>query len=208
VELYLDMPLGAHGDGYDVWRYRELFALGASGGAPPDPVFTQGQDWGFAPVHPQRSRERGHAYLRAYLRHHLRHAGMLRIDHVMGLHRLYWVPRGQPASQGAYVTYPAEEVYAMLSIESHRHQAVIVGEDLGTVPPEVSRSLKRHAVGGMFVAQYEFCLPPKPVLRPVPRNVVASLNTHDMPPFHAYWRGLDIEDRRALGLIKRSELPR
>ena len=208
VALYLDLPLGTHGEGYDAWRYRDFFALEASGGAPPDPVFTQGQDWGFAPIHPQRSRERGHAYLRAYLRHHLQQAGMLRIDHVMGLHRLYWVPRGQPASRGAYVTYPAEEVYAILSLESHRHRAVIIGENLGTVPPEVDRSLKRHAIGGMFVGQYEFRLPPKPALRPVPKNVVASLNTHDMPPFEAYWRSLDIEDRRALGLIKRSELAR
>ena len=80
---------------------------------------------------------------------------MLRFDHVMGLHRLYWVPRGLPASQGAYVTYPAEEYYAMLSIESHRHQAVIIGENLGTVPAEVNRGLKRHGVAGMFVVQYE-----------------------------------------------------
>ena len=151
VALYLDMPLGTHRDGYDPWRYQQLFALDASGGAPPDPVFTQGQDWGFAPIHPQHSREQGHAYIRACLRHQLRHARMLRFDHVMGLHRLYWVPRGLRASQGAYVTYPAEEFYAMLSIESHRHRAVIIGENLGTVPAEVNRRLKCHGVAGMFV---------------------------------------------------------
>lgn len=208
VKLYLDLPLGTHRDGYDCWRYQDLFALGATGGSPPDPVFTQGQDWGFCPIHPERSREQGHAYMIAYLRHHLRHATMLRFDHVMGLHRLYWVPAGMPPSCGAYVTSPAEELYAILSIESHRHRAVIVGENLGTVPPEVDRSLDRHRVAGMFVGQYEFQPAPRPALRRTPAHAVASLNTHDMPPFHAYWRGLDLEDRHSLGLIKPHEMPR
>jgi len=206
VQLYLDMPLGTHRDGYDAWRYQNLFALAASGGSPPDPVFTQGQDWGFAPIHPRRSREQRHSYVRAYLRHHLRHAHMLRIDHVMGLHRLYWVPRGSPASHGAYVSYPAEEMYAILSIESHQHRAVIIGENLGTVPPEVNRSLKRHGVAGMFVVQYEARPQPVPALRRVPQKEIASMNTHDMPPFAAFWQGLDIDDRHQLGLIKRGDL--
>jgi 4-alpha-glucanotransferase len=206
VQLYLDMPLGTHRDGYDAWCFQNLFALAASGGSPPDPVFTQGQDWGFAPIHPQRSREQGHAYIRSYLRHHLRHARMLRFDHVMGLHRLFWVPQGLSASHGAYVSYPAEEIYAMLSIESHHNRAVIIGENLGTVPPEVNRSLKRHGVAGMFVVQYEAHPPPGPPLRRVPENEVASMNTHDMPPFAAFWEGLDIDDRHQLGLIKRGDL--
>ena len=206
VSLYLDMPLGTHRDGYDCWRYQDLFALAASGGAPPDPVFTQGQDWGFAPIHPERSREQGHAYMIAYLRHHLRQATMLRFDHVMGLHRLYWVPAGLSASLGAYVGYPAEEIYAILSLESHRHRAVIIGENLGTVPPAVNRGLERHGVAGMFVGQYEFQPVPRPALRPAPSCAVASLNTHDMPPFNAYWQGLDIDDRHALGLVKSRKL--
>jgi 4-alpha-glucanotransferase len=208
VALYLDLPLGTHRDGYDSWRHQNIFALATSGGAPPDPVFTQGQNWGFAPLHPQRSREQGHAYFAECVRHHLRHAGMLRLDHVMGLHRLYWAPNDRSAAHGAYVSYPAEEFYAILSIESHRHRAVIVGEDLGTVPREVNRSLKRHRIAGMFVGQYEFRPPPKPVLRPVPASVVASLNTHDMPPFEAWLEALDIADRRELGLLKPTEVPR
>jgi 4-alpha-glucanotransferase len=207
VDLYLDMPLGTHHAGYDAWRYQELFAREASGGAPPDPVFTQGQDWGFAPVHPQRSREQGHAYVRAYLHHHLRHARMLRFDHVMGLHRLYWVPRDFPASQGAYVRYPAEEYYAMLSIASHRYRAHIIGENLGTVPDVVNRGLKRHGLGGMFVVQYEARPAPQRPWRRVPARVVASLNTHDMPPFAAYWSGSDLDDHCDLGHIPRAQLP-
>jgi len=207
VDLYLDVPLGTHRDGYDMWRYRNIFAQEASGGAPPDPVFTKGQDWGFAPIHPARSRQGGHAYLRMCLQHHLRVARMLRFDHVMGLHRLYWIPRGKSADQGAYVTYPAEEFYAMLSIESHRHKAVIVGENLGTVPPEVNRAMARHRVRGMFVAQYEM-RPRVPPLRRIGPREVASVNTHDMPPFAAFWRGLDIDDRIDLGLISRKERAR
>jgi 4-alpha-glucanotransferase len=208
VTLYLDLPLGTHRDGYDSWRHQNVFALAVSGGAPPDPVFTQGQNWGFAPLHPQRSREQGHAYFAECVRHHLRHAGMLRFDHVMGLHRLYWAPNGQSAANGAYVSYPAEEFYAILSIESHRHQAAIIGENLGTVPPEVNRSLKRHRVASMFVGQYEFRPPPGPVLRAAPADAVASLNTHDMPPFQAWLEGLDIADRFDLDLVKKADLPR
>lgn len=207
VDLYLDMPLGTHRDGYDAWRYQDIFALQANGGAPPDPVFTQGQDWGFAPIHPQRSRARGHRYIIAYLQHHLRHAGLLRFDHVMSLHRLYWVPQGQPASQGAYVIYPAEEFYAILSIESHRRQAALLGENLGTVPPEVNQALRRHGVGEMFVVQYE-CQPhPRPALRALPANCLASVNTHDMPPLANWWNGRDIEDRASLGLLKGEQIP-
>jgi 4-alpha-glucanotransferase len=208
VDLYLDLPLGTHRDGYDTWRYRTAFALEASGGAPPDPVFIRGQNWGFAPLHPERSRAQGHAYFAAVLRHHLQHASMLRIDHVMGLHRLYWVPQDMPADLGAYVRYPADEIYAVLCIESQRHRAVVVGENLGTVPPEVNRRLDRHAVAGMYVVQYEVAPPPKPVLRRAPARAVAGLNTHDMPPFEAWRRGLDLADRRELGLIRRTLLAR
>jgi 4-alpha-glucanotransferase len=206
VRLYLDMPLGVHPGGYDAWRERASFALEATGGAPPDSVFTKGQNWGFAPLHPGRIRERGHDYLIACLRHDLRHSGMLRFDHVMALHRLYWVPKGLSAHEGAYVRYPFQELYALLSIESHRHRALVVGENLGTVPQEVNAALDQHSVRGMYVVQYEQRPDPGRALRPVPRRVVASLNTHDMPPFHAFWAGQDIDDRRALGLLKPSRV--
>ena len=102
--LYLDLPLGVHGSSYDVWRQRDLFAREASAGAPPDAFFTKGQNWGFPPLQPERLRERGYDYLIDCLRHHLEHAGILRLDHVMQLHRLFWIPRGMDASGGVYVT--------------------------------------------------------------------------------------------------------
>ncbi|MDR7584010.1 MAG: 4-alpha-glucanotransferase [Armatimonadota bacterium] len=198
--LYLDLPLGVHPDGYDVWREREVFAVGVSGGAPPDPFFTRGQVWGFPPLHPVRLRAQGYRYLVAVLRHHLRHAGLLRIDHVMALHRLFWVPEGMEARDGAYVRYPAEELYALLSVESHRHRVAIAGEDLGTVPGYIRRAMRRHGLYGMYVAQYE-ARPATPPLPPVPPHALAGVNTHDMPTFAAFWAGRDIADRQALGLL-------
>jgi 4-alpha-glucanotransferase len=199
--LYLDLPLGVHADSYDVWRDRDAFALGVAGGAPPDPFFTGGQDWGFPPLHPERIRQQGYRYLAECLRHYLRFAGMLRIDHMMGLHRLYWVPQGLPARDGVYVRYHAEELYALYSLESNRHRAVLVGEDLGTVPPEVRPAMARHRVQRMYVQQYELDSEGDGTVHPIPEGAVASINTHDMPTFAAFWQGLDVADRVSLGLL-------
>ncbi len=198
--LYLDLPLGVHASSYDVWRERDLFAEGTSAGAPPDAFFTKGQDWGFPPLQPERLRERGYDYLIDCLRHHLSHAGILRLDHVMQLHRLFWIPRGLGAAGGVYVRYPAEELYAVLSVESHRHRSLIVGENLGTVPPEVYEAMDRHDVQGMYVVQYEL-QPGSQGLREPPAKCVASLNTHDMPTFQAFWQAKDVDDLQSLGFF-------
>jgi 4-alpha-glucanotransferase len=203
--LYLDFPLGVNSDGYDVWRERPVFALGASGGAPPDDFFTKGQNWGFPPFRAEGLRQQGYRYYIQCLRHHLRHAGMLRIDHVMGLHRSYWIPHGFAPSEGVYVHYPAEEFYAILSLESRRYQAEIVGENLGTVPPYVDTALAKHRIHPMHVSQ--FCVTDDPQ-RPLPeiaRDAVASLNTHDTPTFAGFWQGGDIQDRLSLELLSPSE---
>jgi 4-alpha-glucanotransferase len=132
----------------------------------------------------------------------MRHTDMLRIDHVMSLHRLYWIPKGLSAAEGAYVTYPADELYAIFCLESHRHRTMLVGENLGTVSPEVNTAMDRHGFRKMYVLQYE--LPPdaKRPPRLPPKRCVASVNTHDMPPFAAFWGGDDIADRARLGLIR------
>ena len=201
VKLCLDLPLGVHPDGYDVWRERSIFALGAAAGSPPDTFFTKGQNWGFPPLHPEAMRKQGYHYLIACLRHHLQHAGMLRLDHIMGLHHLYWIPRGMEAHEGVYVRYPSEELYAILSVEAHRHQALIAGEDLGTVPRYVRRAMARHNVHRTYVVQFELRPERRRPLGAVPAASVASVNTHDMPPFAAFWRGLDIRERLKRGLL-------
>lgn len=201
ASMYLDMPLGVHGDSYDTWRYPELFASGASAGAPPDTLFRGGQDWGFPPMHPEAQRLDGYRYLSASLHAQLRFARLLRLDHVMSLYRLYWVPAGLPATEGVYVRYPEDELFATLTLESVRHHAVIVGEDLGTVPPAVRRRLTRHAIRRMHVMQYELGPDRMPQLGFTPERSVASLNTHDMPTFAGFWQGADLEDQRALELL-------
>ena len=201
VGLHLDLPLGVHPEGYDVWRNQGLFVQEASAGAPPDIIFTRGQNWKFLPLHPERLRQQGYSYYIACLRHHLQHAGMLRIDHVMGFHRLFWIPKGMEASQGLYVRYRAEEFYAILALESHRNRAVIVGEDLGMVPPEVRPAMSRHGLYRMYIVNYELASNPERALRAVPPKVVASINTHDMSPFAAFWEDRDIQDRGGLGLL-------
>jgi 4-alpha-glucanotransferase len=200
--LGLDLAIGTHPDGYDVWRHQSIFAAKASVGAPPDTFFVGGQDWGFPPLDPTAARNAGHDYFRKAIAHHLRHATMLRVDHVMGCNRLYWIPHGAASTAGTYVDYPSDELFAILTLESHRAAALVVGEDLGTVPPAVRRAMRRHGLTGTWVAQG--ALEALPALgdydRPQARSV-ASLNTHDMPTFAGFVEGRDVDDRRALGQI-------
>jgi 4-alpha-glucanotransferase len=196
--LYLDLPLGVHPHGYDAWRRQDLFVRSFTVGAPPDPLSAAGQNWGFSPIHPENLRRSGYDYYIACLRHHFAAADLLRIDHVMGLHRLFWIPQGMDGSAGVYVRYPAEETYAILSLESHRNQVGLVGEDLGTVPPGVRPAMRRHGLHGMHVAYFEMAAGPEQTLKPVTANALASVNTHDLPPFASFWQGRDIAQRQKL----------
>jgi 4-alpha-glucanotransferase len=225
VSLYLDLPLGVHPHGYDTWRERALFAFNVTVGAPPDPLAPAGQDWGIHPPSPEASRLDGHRYFIAAIRKHLRFARVLRIDHIMQLHRLFWVPGGD-AREGVYVRYPYEELYAILSLEAHRRGAVIVGEDLGTVPRSVRRGMRRHGVPGMYVVQFSLReVEPVEQVEPRPTSsnasgagagpglmpgraaegAVASIGTHDTPMFGAWWTGRDAEIRAERGLMDAEE---
>ena len=198
IKLYFDLPVGVHQDGYDVWSRQEFFAPEARLGAPPDAVFTGGQDWGFAPLHPEKAREQHYRHVIEYLRHNLKYADMLRIDHVMGLHRIFWIPQGMGAGEGVYVRYNAEELYAILSLESQRSRTVIVGEDLGIVPSYVRPAMTRHGLKRMYIFYYE--LLDNDRLGRVTPGCIAGLNTHDMPTFAAFWEGAYIAERKELGL--------
>jgi 4-alpha-glucanotransferase len=202
VALYLDMPLSVNPAGFDVWRDQAIFALSAHGGAPPDEFFTRGQDWGFPPLHPERIRDQHLAYPISVIRHVARHAGVLRIDHVMGLHRMFWIPPGMDATGGVYVRYRAEELFAVLTLEAYRHDVRVVGEDLGTVPGAVRRAMARHNVHRSYVGQFSFRPHPREAIEAPSPAMFASLNTHDLPPFAAFWAGRDIDDRRGMGLIE------
>jgi len=206
--LYLDLPLGVHGDSYDLWRHPELFATDASAGAPPDPFFAEGQSWGFPPLHPEHQRRDGYRYLRRVLATAMGASGVLRIDHVMSLHRLFWVPAGRPATEGAYVHYPAEELYALMTLESHRHRTVLVGEDLGTVPEVVERSLPEHGIFRMHVLQFALGADEDHAVGEIPDDVLAALDTHDTPTFPAFLDGLDLNRRVEDGQLEADEAER
>jgi 4-alpha-glucanotransferase len=191
---YLDMPLGVHPGGYDTWRFREAFAEGISVGAPPDGFFGGGQTWGLAPLHPGRLRDGGHAYPAACVRALCRHAVAARIDHVMGLHRMFWVPDGMPATEGVYVRYPFEELYAVLCIESQRARTRLVGEDMGTVPEAVRRTMAAHGLLRIYAVQTE--LGTADPFDRVPSEAMVGMNTHDMSTFARFWEDEGAADGR------------
>jgi 4-alpha-glucanotransferase len=199
VGLYADFPIGTHPDGFDPRWSPTSFMSGGHGGAPPDEFFSEGQDWGFHPLHPQRMREDGYRYLIAALDRAFRHAECLRIDHVMGLERLFMIPEGFPARQGTYVSYPADELHALVCIGAARRGTAVVGEDLGTVPESVRRRMARDQMLRTWVFQFE-STPAEPLPEP-PRRAVAALGTHDLPTFAAFLWGDDITERERAGVL-------
>ncbi|MBI4220314.1 MAG: 4-alpha-glucanotransferase [Chloroflexi bacterium] len=199
--LYLDLPVGVHSAGFDAWRNQRLFALDASAGAPPDVFFSSGQNWGFAPLVPDQLEADCYSYLRGVFRHHMKATRMLRVDHVMGFHRMFVIPAGARARDGVYVRYRAEEIYAVLALESQRYGTVVVGEDLGTVPSYVGAAMRRHGVKRMYCTYFRV-RPRDPQPFPPPgSDSVAFLNTHDMPTFAAWWTGADTDQRLKLGIV-------
>jgi 4-alpha-glucanotransferase len=197
--LYMDLPLGVHPYSYDVWRENNSFISGINGGAPPDAVFTNGQNWHFPPLHPENIRKDKYRYFIKCLRHQAKQAGMLRIDHMMNFHRLFWIPEGMDNKDGVYVGYKADEFYAILNLESYRNKTIIVGEDLGMVPPEVRPMMNKHGIFRVFVGQYELITENQ--LGNIPPQSITSMNTHDMFPFAAFWQENDILGRQKLKLL-------
>ncbi len=185
VILGLDLPLGTHPRGFDVQREARSYASGIRIGSPPDPGVPRGQDWNIPSFDPDRLRNSGYRPFADALRHQFEVAGLLRIDHVLGFHRLFWIPAGAAPRAGAYVRFPARDLYAVLLAEAARANAIVVGEDLGTVPPGLRSELRRRGLLALYVAELEWDGPGRP--RAIPRECTASLNTHDHLPFAGYW---------------------
>jgi 4-alpha-glucanotransferase len=204
TRLGLDLAVGVHPDGYDPWSRQTLFGNGMSVGAPPDYGFPSGQDWGFSPVLPHASRREGHQYLAASIAHQMELAGVLRVDHVMAWTRLYWIPHGFGLHEGTYVSYPADELFAILTLESHRHRCEVVGENLGTVPPSINRALERHGIWGMYLAQFKAADSHVP---PPTSKDMALIGTHDTPTLAGWLLANDIEERVAYGLLASEAVP-
>ncbi len=202
IGLYQDLAIGTSPYGADPWMFRELFIDGLSIGAPPDELTPLGQNWGLPPMNPHRLRDSAYEYWRQLLRGAFAHSGALRIDHAMGLLRQFWIPDGCDGGGGAYVRLPADELFAILALESHRNRAVVIGEDLGTVPEGFSELLERWGVLSTRVLYFEreqegeFIPPQNHSNRAY--SVVA---THDMVPLAGFREGRDLLLRRKAGAI-------
>ena len=203
--LGLDLAVGVHPDGYDPWSRQTLFADGMSVGAPPDAGFPSGQDWGFSPVLPESSRREGHRYLAASIALQAGLAGVLRVDHIMAWTRLYWIPHGFGLHEGTYVSYPARELFAILTLESERQRCEVVGENLGNVPREIDEALPRHRIWGMYLAQFQD--PKGEALVPPTAGDMALVGTHDTPSFAGWLTGNDIAERVGYGLLAEQAAP-
>ncbi|MFC5170467.1 4-alpha-glucanotransferase [Streptomyces mutomycini] len=207
VGIVHDLAVGVHPDGADTWAQQEAFAHGMSVGAPPDAFNAHGQDWGLPPWRPDALAASGYAPFRRLLRGLLAHAGALRIDHVMGLFRLWWVPGGRPPTEGTYVAQDAEAMLAVLVLEAHRAGAVVVGEDLGTVESGVREALARRGVLGTSVLWFErdWGGTGRPLAPEKWRqDCVATATTHDLPSTAARLTGEHVTLRHRLGLLTRS----
>jgi len=200
IGLISDLAIGMDRAGSHAWARQSDLLMGLSIGAPPDGFNPHGQDWGLTGFSPHALVATGFEPFLATLRAALAHAGGVRIDHIMGLMRLWLIPRGQPAGEGAYLAYPLEDLLNLLALESHRHGAVVIGEDLGTVPPGFRARLRRAGIAGMDVLWFErtrlnFRKPSR-----WRADAVAMTTTHDLPTVAGWWSGDDIRTRRALGL--------
>ncbi|MFO7760170.1 MAG: malto-oligosyltrehalose synthase [Desulfobia sp.] len=202
VGLYQDLAVSVDPGGAEVWANQDLYGLGASIGSPPDDFNLKGQDWGLPAWIPARLRESAYAPFISTLRQNMRYAGALRLDHVMGLKRLYWIPLGLGPDQGAYISYPFQEMLGILALESWRNRCLIIGEDLGTVPDEIRQSL-----GPLGILSYRLFLFEKDqqgmFKRPAdyPSQALVAPSTHDLPTLAGFWAGEDLDARQALQLF-------
>lgn len=205
VRMVHDLAVGVDPEGADAWALQDVLALGARIGAPPDAFNQQGQDWGLPPFRPDRLDATGYAAFRDVLRAQLRHADGLRIDHVAGLWRLWWIPPGEPPDRGTYVHYDAEVMLAVLTLEAWRAGALVIGEDLGTVEREVTETLRERNILGCSVLWFtrDVDAPGQPLLPPGrwPERAVASISTHDLPTAPGFLAGEHVRVRAELGLL-------
>lgn len=207
IGLYRDLAVGASSGGAEVWQWQKVFAEGASTGAPPDDLNLLGQDWGLPPFVPHRLRDAGYRPFVDVLRANMRHAGALRIDHVMGLARLFWVPADVPATEGAYVAYPFEDLLGRVVGESLAAACLVIGEDLGTVPAGFRERLFEAGVLSYHPLIFEryddgqFRLPAD-----MPPQALVAAGTHDLPTLAGFWRGIDLDVRTQLHLFPSDEM--
>ena len=199
IGLYQDIAVAVNPASAMAWANPGVSLSGASVGAPPDWFNPHGQNWVLAPLSPVGLREGAYAVFAAALRHNMRHAGAVRIDHVMGLRRLFWIPEGGSPTDGAYVRYPFDDLVRIIALELERHRCLVIGEDLGTVPRGFRPAMRRAGLMSCRVLYFERA-PDGAFLAPAayPRQALVSVSTHDLPTLKGYWTGRDIRWRAML----------
>jgi 4-alpha-glucanotransferase len=201
IGLIADLAVGADGGGSQAWSRQDELLASLTVGAPPDILNRSGQGWGISAFSPEGLVRNGFRAFIEMLRDNFAHAGGLRIDHIMGLQRLWVIPNDAPPADGAYLYYPVDDLLRLLALESHRHQAIVLGEDLGTVPEGLQDKLIARSILGMRVLLFEqdnahF----KPMLD-WPDNALATTSTHDLPTLNGWWHGRDIDWNARLGMV-------
>jgi 4-alpha-glucanotransferase len=207
IGLYLDLAVGCDGSGVDVWANRDVYVSGAAVGAPPDALNTLGQDWGLTPMNPVALQAQGYMPLVKALRSNMQYAGALRIDHILGLMRQYWVAPGMKADQGVYITYPLDDILRIIALESRRANCVVIGEDLGTVPEGFSEIMQASGLLSykvLFFETWESGLFKRPEM--YPEQSMVTVSTHDLPTLAGWWIGNDLKWRQTLNLYPNEKM--
>jgi 4-alpha-glucanotransferase len=202
IGLYHDLAVGSVGGGSDVWGYRDAVAEGADVGAPPDDFNVNGQNWGFPPLIPEKLKETGYELFIQTIRKNMQYGGALRIDHALGMFRLFWVPRGVSAKEGAYVRCPAEDLLRIIALESVLNGTVVIAEDLGTIAENAREMLQRFKMLSYRLFYFERNYPDLSFLPPdrYPDIALCAVTTHDLPTLSGYWAGRDLTIKKQLGL--------
>jgi 4-alpha-glucanotransferase len=207
IGLYRDLAVGVSEGSAEIWGNKDLYCTDASVGAPPDILGPLGQNWGLPPMDPRKLYEQAYQPIIDLFAANMASSGSLRIDHVMALLRLWWVPKGDDAKEGGYVYYPVDDLLGILALESHRNQSLVIGEDLGTVPEEIRSKLANNGVYSYRVFFFEqaedggFFSPSH-----YPEQSMSTLTTHDMPTLIGYWHCLDLALGKDLGLYPTDDI--
>lgn len=202
--IYQDLAIGAVNSGSDAWTYQKVVATDVEVGAPPDDFSPDGQNWGFPPLLPEKLKESGYELFIQTIRKNMKYCGALRIDHALGLFRLFWIPKGLSPKNGVYISYPSEDLLRIIALESIRNKTMVIAEDLGTIGENVRESLRRYNMLSYRLFYFERNYPDPTFLPPekYPEMALCAVTTHDLPTICGYWLGRDLEVKKQLGQYK------
>jgi 4-alpha-glucanotransferase len=208
VGIYYDLAIGSIGGGSDAWSFHDTVAVDADVGAPPDDFSPNGQNWGFPPLNPERLRESAYELFIQTMRNNMKYGGALRIDHALGLFRLFWIPHGMVPKDGTYVSFPAEDLLRIIALESVRNKTVVIAEDLGTIGENVRETLERFHMLSYRLFYFERKYPDPSFSAPekYPALALCAITTHDLPTIYGYWAGQDLKVKQQLGMFPNDKL--